>query len=161
VIHSAIHAARDDAHCIIHTHTTAGAAVSCKQGGLRYDNFYSAVLYGQVAYHDFEGVTTDTGEQPRLVNSLGSKPVLILRNHGLLVACPSLPEAFSTYWTLQRACEIQIATDSMQGENLPITQQVLDATPARVQAFSAGPRPGGMAFDGALRRADIRYEHLV
>ena len=161
VIHSAIHAARDDAHCIIHTHTTAGAAVSCKKGGLRYDNFYSAVLYGQVAYHDFEGGTTDTAEQPRLVNSLGSKPVLILRNHGLLVACPSLPEAFSTYWTLQRACEIQVATDSMQGENLPITQPVLDATPARVQAFSTGPRPGGMAFDGALRRADIRYEHLV
>lgn len=161
VIHSAIHAARDDAHCIIHTHTTAGAAVACKKDGLRYDNFYSAVLYGQVAYHDFEGVTTDTDEQPRLVASLGSKPVLILRNHGLLVACPSLPEAFSVYWTLQRACEIQVATDSMRGENLPITQQVLDATPARTGAFRTGPRPGGMAFDGALRRADIRYEHLV
>ena len=54
-----------------------------------------------------------------------------------------------------------MATDAMQGENLPITQQVLDATPARVEAFRTGPRPGGMAFDGALRRADIRYDHLV
>jgi len=161
VIHSAIHAARDDAHCIIHTHTTAGAAVSCKKDGLAFDNFYSAVLYGEVAYHDFEGVTTDLSEQPHLVSSLGTKPVLILRNHGLLVACPSVPEAFSTYWTLQRACEIQAMTDAMRGENRPITQQVLDATPARTAAFRSGPRPGGMAFDGALRRAGIRYEDVV
>jgi ribulose-5-phosphate 4-epimerase/fuculose-1-phosphate aldolase len=161
VIHSAIHAAREDAHCIIHTHTTAGSAVACKKEGLRFDNFYSAALYGQVAYHDFEGVTTDLTEQPRLVASLGGKPVLILRNHGLLVACPSIPEAFSTYWTLQRACEIQLATDAMRGDNLALTAQVLAATPARVQAFRSGPRPGGLAFDALLRRAGIRYEDIV
>jgi ribulose-5-phosphate 4-epimerase/fuculose-1-phosphate aldolase len=161
VIHSAIHEARDDTHCIIHTHSTAGSAVSCKKDGLRYDNFYSSTLYGQVAYHDFEGVTTDTAEQPRLVASLGAKPILILRNHGLLVACPGIPEAFTTYWTLQRACEIQAATDAMAGENLPITQNVLDETPARTLPFRSGPRPGGMAFDGLLRRAGIRYEDLA
>lgn len=161
VIHSAIHGARADAHCIIHTHSTAGSAVACKQGGLRFDNFYSAVLHGQVAYHDFEGVTTDTAEQPRLVASLGDKPILILRNHGLLVACPGIPEAFATYWTLQRACEIQAATDAMAGENLAITRKVLDETPARTAPFRSGPRPGGMAFDALLRRAGIRYEDLV
>ena len=161
VIHSAIHAARDDAHCIIHTHTTAGSAVACKKDGLRFDNFYSSALYGQVAYHDFEGITTDVGEQPRLVGSLGAKPVLILRNHGLLVACPGVPEAFSTYWTLQRACEIQATTDAMRGENLPIAQSVLEATPARAAVFRSGPRPGGLAFDGALRRAGIRYEDVI
>ncbi len=161
VIHSAIHAAREDAHCIIHTHTTAGSAVACKKDGLRYDNFYSAALYGQVAYHDFEGVTTDTAEQPRLVKSLGAKSVLILRNHGLLVTCPSIPDAFRTYWTLQRACEVQAATDAMQGENLPVTQNVLDATPERAQAFRNVPRPGGLEFDALLRRAGIRFEELV
>jgi ribulose-5-phosphate 4-epimerase/fuculose-1-phosphate aldolase len=161
VIHSAIHEARADAHCIIHTHTTAGSAVSCKQDGLRYDNFYSSTLYGQVAYHEFEGVTTDTAEQPRLVASLGAKPILILRNHGLLVACPGIPEAFTTYWTLQRACEIQAATDAMAGDNLPITQKVLEETPARTLPFRSGPRPGGMAFDALLRRARIRYEDLI
>ncbi len=161
VIHSAIHEARGDAHCIIHTHSTAGSAVSCKKEGLRYDNFYSAILHGEVAYHEFEGVTTDTAEQSRLVASLGSKAVLILRNHGLLVACPGIPEAFTTYWTLQRACEIQAATDAMAGDNLPITQKVLDQTPARTQPFRSGPRPGGMAFDGLLRRAGIRYEELA
>jgi len=161
VIHSAIHAARDDAHCIIHTHTTAGSAVACKKDGLRYDNFYSALLYGQVAYHDFEGVTTDVAEQPRLVRSLGAKPILILRNHGLLVACPSVPLAFRTYWALQRACEIQAATDAMQGENLPVAQAVLETNPARNAAVVDGPRPGGLEFDALLRRAGIRYEDLV
>lgn len=67
VIHSAIHAAREDAHCIMHVHTTAGCAVSCKEDGLRHDNFYSAMLYGDVGYHDYEGVTTHLDEQPRLV----------------------------------------------------------------------------------------------
>ena len=161
VIHSAVHAARDDAHCIIHTHSTAGSAVSCKKEGLRYDNFYSGILHGEVAYHDFEGVTTDTSEQSRLVRSLGKKSILILRNHGLLVACPGIPEAFTTYWTLQRACEIQATTDAMAGDNLPITQKVLEETPARTLPFRSGPRPGGLAFDGLLRRAGIRYEDIV
>jgi ribulose-5-phosphate 4-epimerase/fuculose-1-phosphate aldolase len=161
VIHSAIHAAREDAHCIIHTHTTAGSAVACKKEGLRYDNFYSATLYGQVAYHDFEGVTTDLDEQPRLVKSLGNKGILILRNHGLLVACPGIPEAFRTYWVLQRSCEIQAATEAMSGEDQRVSQAVLDATPARVAAFRSGPRPGGLEFDAMLRRAGIRYEDLV
>jgi ribulose-5-phosphate 4-epimerase/fuculose-1-phosphate aldolase len=161
VIHSAIHAARDDAHCIIHTHTTAGSAVACKKEGLRYDNFYSALLYGQVGYHDFEGVTTDVAEQPRLVKSLGSKPILILRNHGLLVACPGIPLAFRTYWALQRACEIQAATDAMRGENLPVAHAVLESNPARNAAVVDGPRPGGLEFDALLRRAGIRYEDLI
>ena len=161
VIHSAIHANRPDAHCIIHTHSTAGSAVSCKRDGLRYDNFYSAILHGQVAYHDFEGVTTDTGEQGRLVKSLGDKAILILRNHGLLVACPGIPEAFTTYWTLQRACEIQAATDAMSGDSLAISSRVLAETPARTMPFRSGPRPGGLAFDGALRRAGIRYEDIA
>jgi ribulose-5-phosphate 4-epimerase/fuculose-1-phosphate aldolase len=161
VIHSAIHGAREDARCIIHTHSTAGSAVACKKEGLRFDNFYSAYLHGRVAYHDFEGVTTDPAEQARLVKSLGSKPVLILRNHGLLVCCPSVPEAFTTYWTLQRACEIQAATDAMAGENLPISRSVLDDTPRRTEAFRNVPRPGGLAFDALLRRAGIRYEDLA
>jgi ribulose-5-phosphate 4-epimerase/fuculose-1-phosphate aldolase len=161
IIHSAIHQARDNAHCVIHTHTTAGSAVSCKKEGLRYDNFYSSILHGEVAYHEFEGVTTDASEQSRLVKSLGEKAVLILRNLGLLVACPSIPEAFSTYWTLQRACEIPAATDAMSGENLSVTQKVLDETPARTLPFRSGPRPGGLVFDGTLRRAGIRYEDLV
>lgn len=156
VIHSALHGAREDAHCIIHTHTTAGSAVACKKEGLRFDNFYSAALYGQVAYHDFEGVTTDLAEQPRLVESLGDKSILILRNHGLLVACPSIPQAYLTYWGLQRACEIQAATDAMRGDNLPIAQRALEATPGRAASFDYG-----YPFDALLRRSGIRYEDII
>jgi ribulose-5-phosphate 4-epimerase/fuculose-1-phosphate aldolase len=161
VIHGAIHAARKDAHCIIHTHTTAGMAVACKEGGLRHDNFYSAILYGQVAYHDFEGISTDVDERPRLVKSLGDKPVLILKNHGLLVVGGGVTEAFQTYWTLQRACEVQLAGDSMLGASIPISRAVLDAIPAQAAVFRAGPRPGGLAYDALLRRAGIRYEDIV
>ncbi len=161
VIHSAIHGAREDAHCVIHTHSTAGSAVACKKEGLRFDNFYSATLFGEVAYHDFEGISTDTAEQARLAASLGSRSVLILRNHGLLVTGGCIADAFIRYWTLERACQIQAATDAMRGDNLPLTQQVLDDTPRRVAAFRSGARPGGEAFDALLRRAGIRYEDLA
>ena len=161
VIHGAIHAARQDAKCIIHTHTTAGMAVACKQGGLRYDNFYSAILFGQIATHDFEGISTDVDERPRLAQCLGGKSVLILKNHGLLVVGGGVSEAFQTYWTLQRACEVQLAGDSMHGGNIAIPQAVLDAIPAQVAVFRGGPRPGGLAFDALLRRAGIRYEDLA
>jgi len=161
VIHSAIHSAREDAHCVIHTHTTSGMAVSCKEGGLRHDNFYSAILAGDVAYHDFEGVTTNVDEQPRLIASLGAKRILILRNHGLLAVGGSVTEAFQMYWTAQRACDVQMAADSMDGRNIPVPQRVLDAIPEQTRIFRGGPRPGGQAFDGALRRAGIRYQDLV
>lgn len=77
VIHSAIHAARDDAHCVIHTHHTPGVAVACKQQGLAFDNFYAAFLHDRVAYHDFEGITVHAAEQERLVRNLGDKTCLI------------------------------------------------------------------------------------
>ena len=95
VIHSAIHAARPDAHCIIHTHTKDGMAVAGKADGLLFDNFYSSGFYGRVSYHDFQGVTTDDSEKESLIASLGpTNDVLILRNHGLLVLGPHVPSVF-------------------------------------------------------------------
>jgi len=162
VIHSAIHAARPDAHCVMHTHTTAGMAVACKRGGLRSDNFYSAILSGSIGYHDFEGITTDLDEQPRLVASLGANDVLILRNHGLLVVGEHIPLAFQTMWTLQRACEVQLAADSMAGENVPVAEGVLRVIPEQVKPMQRGQqRIGEAVFEATLRRAGIRYEELV
>jgi ribulose-5-phosphate 4-epimerase/fuculose-1-phosphate aldolase len=109
VIHSAIHGAMKDAHCVMHTHTTNGVAVSCLEEGLSPHNFYGAMLHGKVAYHEFEGITVDPGEKERLVRDLGAKPVMLLRNHGLLAWGPSVPEAFLWLWTLQRACDVQVA----------------------------------------------------
>jgi ribulose-5-phosphate 4-epimerase/fuculose-1-phosphate aldolase len=146
----------------MHTHTTAGMAVACKAGGLRSDNFYSAILAGRVGYHDFEGITTLLEEQPRLVASLGANDVLILRNHGLLAVGEHIPVAFQTMWTLQRACEVQVAADSMGGANVAVADAVLRAIPAQLKPFQSGAqRMGEAVFEATLRHAGIRYEDLV
>ncbi len=127
VIHSAIHGAIADAHCIMHTHTTTGMAVACQKNGLSPTNFYAAQLHGGVAYHDFEGITVEEGEKTRLVASIGAKRSVILRNHGLLAWGPSVAEAYMTLWTLQRACDVQIAA-SGAGPLNPIRSDVFAQT---------------------------------
>jgi ribulose-5-phosphate 4-epimerase/fuculose-1-phosphate aldolase len=127
VIHSALHAANERAMCVMHTHTTSGMAVACLQDGLSADNFYGAMLHGQVAYHEFEGITVEEGERERLVKSIGTKQAVILRNHGLLAWGPSVPEALMILWTLQRACDVQIAA-SGAGRINPIRPEVFPQT---------------------------------
>jgi ribulose-5-phosphate 4-epimerase/fuculose-1-phosphate aldolase len=127
VIHSAIHASVPEAHCVMHTHTTTGMAVACQKDGLSPTNFYAAQLHGGVAYHDFEGITVEEGEKTRLVASIGTKRAVILRNHGLLAWGPSVSEAYMTLWTLQRACDVQIAASSAGTLN-PIRNEVFAQT---------------------------------
>ena len=127
VIHSAIHEHLEQAHCVMHTHTTTGMAVACLKEGLSPTNFYAAQLHGKVAYHDFEGITVDEGEKGRMLKSIGDKPAVILRNHGLLAWGPSVPEAFMMLWTLQRACDVQIASSSAGALN-PIRDEVFAQT---------------------------------
>jgi len=127
VIHSALHGAIENAHCVMHTHTTTGLAVACLKEGLSPTNFYAAQLHGKVAYHDFEGITTNLEECERLVRDIGDRPAVILRNHGLLSWGPSVAEAFMTLWTLQRACDVQIAS-SAAGALYPIRSEVFEQT---------------------------------
>ena len=127
VIHSAIHANVADAHCVMHTHTTTGMAVASLKDGLSPTNFYAAQLHGQVAYHEFEGVTVNPDEKGRMLASIGTKRAVILRNHGLLTWGPSIPEAFMLLWTLQRACDMQIAA-SAAGVLQPIRDEVFAQT---------------------------------
>lgn len=134
VIHSAIHGAISDAHCVMHTHTTTGVAVASLKEGLSPNNFYGAMLVGQVAYHEFEGITVEPGEKERLVKSIGKKPAVILRNHGLLAWGPSVSQAFVMLWTLQRACDVQIAAASAGSVN-----------PIRPEVFPQTVREGGPA----------------
>src|SRR5260370_662046 len=94
-VHAAIHDGIPGAHCVMHTHTTAGLAVACSKGGLSPSNFYSAQLYGKLAYHDFEGITVHADEGPRLVRNIGDKPAGILRNHCLLAWRQTLPRGVS------------------------------------------------------------------
>jgi ribulose-5-phosphate 4-epimerase/fuculose-1-phosphate aldolase len=127
VIHSALHGANERVNCVMHTHTTTGMAVACLKDGLSPHNFYGAMLKGKVAYHDFEGITVDEGERERLVRDIGDKQAVILRNHGLLAWGPSVPEAFMMLWTLQRACDVQIAA-SAAGVLNPIRPEVFEQT---------------------------------
>jgi ribulose-5-phosphate 4-epimerase/fuculose-1-phosphate aldolase len=161
VIHSAIHAARDDARCIIHTHDTVGLAVACKAGGLAMDNFYAAFLDGQVAYHDFEGVTTSVAEQPRLVASLGGKRILILRNHGLLVADKSLADAFYWYYVLQRACHVQAVSHAMAGPNLDLTPGARRQSSQNVQGSDPQQDLFPKVFGAAVRRAGVTLDTIA
>ncbi len=126
VIHSAIHGAIPQAHCVMHTHTTTGLAVACLKEGLSPHNFYGAMLHGQVGYHEFEGITVEPGEKERLLASIGAKQAVILRNHGLLAWGPSVPQAYLTLWTLQRACDVQIAAAA--GTVNPIRPEVFPQT---------------------------------
>jgi ribulose-5-phosphate 4-epimerase/fuculose-1-phosphate aldolase len=163
VIHGAIHQARHDAHCVMHVHTTAGCAVSCKESGLRHDNFYSAMLWGDVGYHAYEGVTTSLDERPRLVASLGARNHLILRNHGLLAVGGSVAQCFQRLWTLQRACEIQLASDAGVGPNREIPVPVLEKVPASRLNMNDSAKGGGVSqlmFDAMLRRAGISRDAL-
>lgn len=152
VIHSAIHAARDDAHCIMHTHTTDGMAVACKEEGLQYDDFYGAELWGDVAYHDFEGITVHDDEGPRLVRSLGDKHIMILRNHGMLVVGSDVFSAFRWMWTLERACNVQRAAGALPGANRRLSDEVRAACARDARAFEPKGVLERMLFLSVLRR---------
>lgn len=138
VIHSAIHAARPDAHCIAHTHTTAGMTVAGLQCGLRTDNLYSVLLHDRIAYHDFEGITVLDSEKKRLVENLSDKDILILRNHGLLVAGPSIHKVFYDMWLLQRACEVQVSTDATGMGKIAISDDIANKSAQLLQKQALG-----------------------
>jgi ribulose-5-phosphate 4-epimerase/fuculose-1-phosphate aldolase len=154
LIHSAVHANVDDAHCVMHTHTTAGLAVACMEGGLSYTNFYSAQLHDMVAYHDFEGITVHDEEKARILKSMGDKRLLILRNHGLLAHGVSLAHAFALLWTLNRACEVQVLTDSMRGSPIPIDPAVTARATRDALQFSPEHGAGENVLAALIRRAE-------
>ncbi|MBT4832281.1 MAG: class II aldolase/adducin family protein [Porticoccaceae bacterium] len=151
VIHTAIHAARPDVQCIAHTHTNAGMAVACTEEGLRTDNFYSALLHNQIAYHDFEGITVNDDEKPRLIANLGDKSLMILRNHGLLAGGRTIPEAFQNLWAMERACQVQVTTDSTGRPNIPVGPEIL-AKSEQLMAMQAMGGPSGELEFKALTR---------
>jgi ribulose-5-phosphate 4-epimerase/fuculose-1-phosphate aldolase len=152
-VHGAIHENIPDAHCVMHTHTTAGLAVACSQVGLAQNNFYSAQLHGLVAYHDFEGITVHAEEAPRLLKNIGDKPAVILRNHGLLTWGKTLPLAFVRLWTLQRACEVQVATATL-GPAIPVPEKVAEKTVQDSFQWDAKFGAGQDVFDALVRQVD-------
>jgi ribulose-5-phosphate 4-epimerase/fuculose-1-phosphate aldolase len=134
-IHSAIHAARHDAICVLHTHTVAGVAVSCQEEGLLPLNQWSMQFTGRLAYHDYEGIALDLDERARLVADLGDKFVMVLRNHGLLTCGRSVGEAFRLMHNMERSCRAQLA---IQAAGAPIIRPS-----AAIAAKTAGQYAAG------------------
>jgi ribulose-5-phosphate 4-epimerase/fuculose-1-phosphate aldolase len=115
VIHSAIHRARHDVDCVIHTHTIAGMAVSAMKCGLM-PIAQTAMRFIDIGYHDYEGIAIELDEQARLVRDLGNREAMVLRNHGLLVVGGSIPQAWDNIFRLERACQLQVTALSCNSE---------------------------------------------
>lgn len=153
LIHSAVHEVREDANCVLHLHTVAGVAVSCQKGGLLPISQQASVVVQSLAYHDYEGIALNPEEKVRLQADLGGARFLILRNHGLLVAGQSVPDAFLAMFTLQRACEIQLLAQGNGTDLVRIPQAVLDTVPGYLKAVMRGDG-GGLTWPALLRRMD-------
>ena len=159
-IHSAVHAARHDAVCVLHTHTVAGVAVSSLACGLQPINQWSLQFYDRVAYHDYEGIALDHAERERLVADLGaSKKVLILRNHGLLTLGRSVAEAFILMLNLDRACRVQMAIQASGMAVQSLSAEVCEHTALQYEsgkskAMAGQPDPHQREWRALLRRLE-------
>jgi hypothetical protein len=126
-------------------------AVACSPSGVENTNFYSAQIWGQIAYHDFEGITVRPDEAPRLLKSLGDKKILVLRNHGLLAVGETLSQAFARLWTLQRACEVQLATNALGRGAIPVSDEVAGGCVRDALQFNPKFGGGRDMFDALVR----------
>ena len=152
-IHSAVHAAREDALCVMHLHTDYGIAVSAQEHGLLPISQQSLFPLASIAYHDYEGVALNDAEKPRLVNDLGKKNNLILRNHGLLTIGKTVAEAFLSMYILERACRIQILAQSGGTELVAVPDKVVSGVAAQMSAVTVG-QGAALAWPGLLRKLD-------
>ena len=152
VIHSAVHSARHDVDCVIHTHTLAGMAVSAMKQGL-LPLAQTAMRFGDLAYHDYEGPALNLDERARLVADLGDREAMILRNHGLLTVGPSIPECFNNMFRLERSCQLQVMTLSCNSE---ITLPPAEVVKATQDGFKPGVRRrwGLTEWPALLRKLD-------
>ncbi|MGE0723931.1 MAG: class II aldolase/adducin family protein [Alphaproteobacteria bacterium] len=160
VIHSAIHIAKPELTCVMHTHTAAGVGVATQRDGLLPNNQHSLLVMSEVAYHDFEGAATELGERERIVADLGERKILILRNHGLLTAGASIGEAFLWMYRAERACRMQLAIQGAGVPTYPLPQDVVDKTIAQGSKVFRGPNspPVGAREWPAMRRLADRID---
>jgi ribulose-5-phosphate 4-epimerase/fuculose-1-phosphate aldolase len=152
-IHSAVHAAREDALCVMHLHTAYGIAVSAQKDGLLPISQQAMLALASLAYHDYEGLALNEEEKPRLVADLGDKSHLILRNHGLLTVGRTAAEAFLSMFLLERACKIQILAQSGSGELVRIPEAVVRLVESQVKAVTVG-QGAALTWPGLLRKLD-------
>ncbi|HYF20508.1 MAG TPA: class II aldolase/adducin family protein [Ramlibacter sp.] len=151
-IHSCIHDARPDVGCVLHTHTRAGVAVSAQAGGVLPISQQSTFVLASLAYHGYEGVALRDEEKPRLVEHLGDRTFLVLRNHGLLTVGPTIPDAFLAMYTFENACRIQIDAQA-GGELVQVNPAVLQGLAQVLKTVTAG-QGAGIAWPALLRKLD-------
>ena len=152
-IHSAVHAAREDALCVMHLHTDYGIAVSAQKDGLLPISQQAMLALQSLAYHDYEGLALNEDEKPRLVSDLGDKQHMILRNHGLLTVGRTAAEAFLGMFLLERACKIQILAQSGGAELVNVPDAILHLVKLQVKAVTVG-QGAALTWPGLLRKLD-------
>ena len=152
-IHSAIHAARSDAKCVLHTHTVNGIAVSAQRGGVLPISQQSIFVLASLAYHDYEGVALNDEEKPRLVRDLGTSTFLMLRNHGLLTVGESIADAFLFMYLFETTCAIQVRAQAGGTPLTPIPGIIIAGAQAQAKVVTKG-LGGHLAWPALLRKLD-------
>jgi ribulose-5-phosphate 4-epimerase/fuculose-1-phosphate aldolase len=151
-IHSAIHAARADAGCVLHLHSVNGVAVSAQARGVLPISQHSIFVLSSLAYHDYEGVALNDDEKPRLVGDLGDKRFCMLRNHGLLTVGESIAEAFVSMYFFETSCMIQVRAQA-GGELIQVSPRIVAGAETQWQQVTRGAG-GGLAWPALLRKLD-------
>jgi ribulose-5-phosphate 4-epimerase/fuculose-1-phosphate aldolase len=157
VIHSAVHAARPDAKCVLHTHTVAGMAVATTEDGLLPLTQKSMRFYNRIGYHDYEGVAEDLDENQRLVRDLGEHNALILRNHGLLTCGPTVARAFFLMKNLEKSCQTQLAAMASGGKLIKLSSNLMEHAAGQVERRLDGEASGWSSLLKKLDRTDPSY----
>ena len=152
-IHSAVHAAREDAKCVLHLHSLNGVAVGAQKGGVLPISQQSIVVLSSLGYHNYEGIALNEAEKPRLVADLSDKSFLMLRNHGLLTVADNIPDAFVLMYVFEAACAIQVRAQAGGGELIPIDPRIIAGARAQVKLVTRNAG-GGLAWPGLLRKLD-------
>ena len=159
VIHSAVHEARHDIVCVLHTHTRAGVAVSAQKAGILPISQQSTFVLASLAYHDYEGVAFREDEKPRLQADLGAANFLVLRNHGLLTVGKTIADAFLSMYTFENACRIQLDAQG-GGELIEVNPQIVQGV-AQALKVQTGGLGGAFVWPSLLRRLDRLSPHYA
>lgn len=153
VIHSAVHAAREDIQCVLHTHTKAGIAVSAQKNGVLPISQQSTFVLASLAYHDYEGVAFRDDEKPRLQADMGNANFLMLRNHGLLTCGKTIADAFLSMYTFENTCQIQIAAQSGGGELTHVNPKIVEGV-GQAMKVQTGGLGGQFVWPSLIRKLD-------
>ena len=151
VIHSAVHRARPDVRCVMHTHTTAGIAVGAQKHGLLPHSMGACLFYNRLGYHAYEGPSLDLAERERLAQNLGPHNALVLRNHGLLTCGQTAAQAFSLMYNLEQSCRIQVDVKALGGKMIVPPVEVCEKTAGQ---FGDGPSAGQREWPALIRMLD-------